>query len=287
MPGFNPNTEDGWVGFIIALSLSTQVGSGCDQGGGGGWFWSWPEGWSGHSWSGHDPSCGQQSHSGKVEITNSGVTAEVTDTHDGFRVLVLQTTMLSSPVGPYYYGCLGHSREISRDPSPEVAFMGVCGGGGGGGRLAEEGPAVNDTESKRYVMHACQAASVVVAPWSAARQAPLSMALPRQEYWSGLPFPSPGGLPDPGIQPTSLEASALAGAVSLPIASNRMSGGDKCCVTEEADGMVIGTGMQGRGDGTHGPKDGGWASCRRAAGVWRMTTCPRSPVPAGTWGFQS
>lgn len=45
-------------------------------------------------------------------------------------------------MGPYYDGCLGHSREISRDPSPGVAFMGVCGGGGG---LAEEGQAVNNT----------------------------------------------------------------------------------------------------------------------------------------------
>ena len=36
-----------------------------------------------------------------------------------------------------------------------------------------------------------------------ARQAPLSMGFPRQEYWSGLPFPPPGGLPDPGIEPVS------------------------------------------------------------------------------------
>ena len=40
-------------------------------------------------------------------------------------------------------------------------------------------------------------------PWITACQAPLSMGLPRQEYWSGLPFPSPGDLPDPGITPTS------------------------------------------------------------------------------------
>ena len=38
-------------------------------------------------------------------------------------------------------------------------------------------------------------------PWIVACQAPLSMGLFRQEYWSGLPFPSPGDLPDPGIQP--------------------------------------------------------------------------------------
>ena len=37
------------------------------------------------------------------------------------------------------------------------------------------------------------------------------MGFPRQEYWRGLPFPTPGDLPDPGIEPTSLASSALAG----------------------------------------------------------------------------
>ena len=40
-----------------------------------------------------------------------------------------------------------------------------------------------------------------VTPWTLAYQAPLSMGFSRQEYWSGLPFPSPGDLPDPGIEP--------------------------------------------------------------------------------------
>ena len=40
-------------------------------------------------------------------------------------------------------------------------------------------------------------------PWTVTRQAPLSMGFSRQEYWSGLPFPSPGDLPDPGIEPSS------------------------------------------------------------------------------------
>ena len=47
--------------------------------------------------------------------------------------------------------------------------------------------------------------------WTVARQAPLSTGLPRQEYWSGLPYPPPGDLPDPGIKPTSLTSPALAG----------------------------------------------------------------------------
>ena len=40
-------------------------------------------------------------------------------------------------------------------------------------------------------------------PWTRALQAPLSMRFPRQEYWSGLPSPSPGHLPNPGIKPRS------------------------------------------------------------------------------------
>ena len=42
-------------------------------------------------------------------------------------------------------------------------------------------------------------------PWTAARQAPLSMELPREEYWSGLPVPSPGDLSRAGIESNSLE----------------------------------------------------------------------------------
>ena len=42
-----------------------------------------------------------------------------------------------------------------------------------------------------------------VTPWTVAHQAPLSMGFSRQEYWSGLPWPPPGDLPDPGIEPVS------------------------------------------------------------------------------------
>ena len=49
-------------------------------------------------------------------------------------------------------------------------------------------------------------------PWTVANQAPPSMGFSRQEYWSGLPFPSPGDLPNPGIEPgvsRILQADAL------------------------------------------------------------------------------
>ena len=47
--------------------------------------------------------------------------------------------------------------------------------------------------------------------WTIALQAPLSMGFSRQEYWSGVPFPSPGDLPDPGIEPRSLMSPTFAG----------------------------------------------------------------------------
>ena len=57
--------------------------------------------------------------------------------------------------------------------------------GGGGGLVAKSCP-------------------TLAIPWTVACQAPLSMGFSRQEYWSGLPFPSPGDLPNPGIKLRSL-----------------------------------------------------------------------------------
>ena len=53
-------------------------------------------------------------------------------------------------------------------------------------------------------------------PWTVAFQAPLSMEFSRQEYWSGLPFPTPKDLPDPGIKPTS-PGSPVLQVTSLPL----------------------------------------------------------------------
>ena len=51
-------------------------------------------------------------------------------------------------------------------------------------------------------------------PWTVARQFPLSPRDPRQEYWSGWPFPPPGDLPNPGTEAASLAPPALAGRFS-------------------------------------------------------------------------
>ena len=53
---------------------------------------------------------------------------------------------------------------------------------------------------------------LIATPWTVACQAPLSMEFSRQEYyWSGLPCPPPGDIPNPGIEPTSPASAALAG----------------------------------------------------------------------------
>ena len=58
----------------------------------------------------------------------------------------------------------------------------------------------NESESESEALSGVQ---LFATPWTVAYQAPLSMEFSRQEYWSGLSFPSPGDLPDPGIEPGS------------------------------------------------------------------------------------
>ena len=65
-------------------------------------------------------------------------------------------------------------------------------------------------------MRAAQSGLTLVNPWTVACQAPLPMRFLRQGYWSGLPFPSPGDLPDPGIEPKCPSPPAMQ-ADSLPL----------------------------------------------------------------------
>ena len=69
--------------------------------------------------------------------------------------------------------------------------------------------------SSLYVLVA-QSCLTVCDPWTVAHQAPLYMEFSRQEYWSGLPFPTAVDLPDPGREPMSLASPALA-ADPLPL----------------------------------------------------------------------
>ena len=67
-----------------------------------------------------------------------------------------------------------------------------------------------------FVVQSLSYVRLFVTPWTAAHQAPLSMGFSRQEFWSGLPFPSPGNLPDPETEPRSPVSPALQ-ADSLPL----------------------------------------------------------------------
>ena len=62
-----------------------------------------------------------------------------------------------------------------------------------------------------YIVKSLSRVRLFAIPWTVAYQAPPSTGFSRQEYWSGLPFPSPGDLPDPGIEPRSpaLQADTL------------------------------------------------------------------------------
>ena len=63
----------------------------------------------------------------------------------------------------------------------------------------------------RACVHALSCVRLFATPWTVACRAPLPMGCSRQEYWSGLPCPPPGDLPDPGIKPASpaLQAGSL------------------------------------------------------------------------------
>ena len=70
-------------------------------------------------------------------------------------------------------------------------------------------------------MHACMLGrfshvQLFATSWTVAHQAPLSFGFSRQEYWSGLPFPSPGDLPYPGTEPGSPTFPALADGFFTP-----------------------------------------------------------------------
>ena len=105
--------------------------------------------------------------------------------------------------------------------APEASLQGQgktvhsLGGPGGSQRLLttqEIFPrSVSSTFKVKVKVKSLSRVRLFVTPWTVAYQAPLSMGFSRQEYWSGLPFPSPGDLPDPGIKPRlpALEADAL------------------------------------------------------------------------------
>ena len=73
--------------------------------------------------------------------------------------------------------------------------------------------------SKLHIVFMCACtraqSCLIVTPWPAACQAPLSMGYTRQKYWSRLPFPTPRDLPDPGMEPVSSTVACALQADSL------------------------------------------------------------------------
>ena len=76
-----------------------------------------------------------------------------------------------------------------------------------GWREGEEGG--RDRKEGKVKVKSFSRARLFATPWTVAHQTPPSTEFSRQEYWSGLPFPSPGDLPDPGTKPGSLQVDAL------------------------------------------------------------------------------
>ena len=99
-------------------------------------------------------------------------------------------SLVSSPSPPLQSCCPGLSTAVSTS--------GVLGAGSKPRRRSA--PALDASSVPALNL---QRVSDSATLWTVARQAPLSMGFSRQEYWSGLPFPPPGDLPDPGIEPGS------------------------------------------------------------------------------------
>ena len=111
------------------------------------------------------------------------------------------------------------------------------------------------------------------APWTVAHQAPLSSGFPRQEYWSGLPFSSPEGLPKPGV---GSETSALAGNASplnlgfgyLQGFPGVSDGKESACAGDS--GLIPGSGRC-PGEGNDNPLQYSRLENSMGRGVWQAT----------------
>ena len=102
-----------------------------------------------------------------------------------------------------------------------------------GCRCACQSPALREGLSPGPSLHASalllSPVRLCVTPGPVALQDPLCMEFSRQEYWSGLPFPPPGDLPNPGVEPTSPLSPALAGGFFATSAISWTSSGANSC----------------------------------------------------------
>ena len=126
--------------------------------------------------------------------------------HLSFSLLLEQTNFFL-PQG-LRFGC-SICLELLQAPPPPGCRSSIT---------SSERPSLSTLEARcptpvpEVCMHACSVVSDSVTHWTAVRQASLSVGFLKQKYWSGLPFPSPGYLPNPGIGPASAVSLALAGS---------------------------------------------------------------------------
>ena len=117
---------------------------------------------------------------------------------------------LTSAQGPHFENpcCRGWLYQAS-DIKQDIIFKGSITSGFGFSKLSLV-PTYRHRLSAFYcnAVMALNRVRLFATPWTVAYQVPPSMGFSRQEYWSGLPFPSPGDLPDPGIEPRSPASQA-------------------------------------------------------------------------------
>ena len=97
------------------------------------------------------------------------------------------------------------------------------------------------------VLSCSSCVQLFVTLWTVACQAPLSMGFSRQEYWSGLPRPPPGDLPNPGTEPVSLTSPTLAGGFFITAAAAAAAKSLQSCPTlcDPIDGSPPGSPIPG------------------------------------------
>ena len=106
--------------------------------------------------------------------------------------------------------CHGHIWDIRSGPEPGLGFGHERGYGN-----PWRGPSPGSGDQRKVpgigIGLVAKSCLTLATPWTIACQDPLTMGFSRQEYWSGLPFPSPRDLPDPGIEPRypALQADSL------------------------------------------------------------------------------
>ena len=106
---------------------------------------------------------------------------------------------------------------------------------------------VHQSESDMCVC-TCSIMSHSATPWTVAKETPLSMDFPKQEYWSGFPFPTRGDLPNPGIKPVSpLVSPALADGIKFYIYICATAKSLQLCLTlcDPVDGSPPGSPVPG------------------------------------------